>query len=1111
MKKAFLSFILFSTFLLSNQIQRYFDDEIPALNQNRNQNRNSVNISEILSWGEFDEHTYEAMIKIDDQTLAYASFGFYEDGTRYPALIIEDISDPLVPVRISQVELSGYPSWGSFKIKDNHLYVCNSYSGLDIIDITDLSNPLLVGHYDYYYPDDPYASGRLYKIAFLGDTAFVASRQGGLKILDISEPTDPIDMHTYFNNDGSFIDAVEIIDGKVLIGDRSGNVSLLDVTNIYNPSIISQINIGTIVWDIRASDNVLDVLGYTNPIRYAKLNYQNSSLILVNDVIDISDGYTFGMERSGDFIYIPEVNKFTRIHSPLNNNDDLSIDSSVDLFSINPYCIISLNEKIYLSSYSGYVFYDLSANQYIGGNFDYDGSAGDIYANDSLVIINDNIANVLKLFSYNENYELILRSEIQDEWVYFRDGIYVQNDDLLLISGSRIIWYDISNIADPVFVDDYYADNDEFATNYLKIAFTSEFFVAGKLVYDQGTYGNFDVLKLSDNGEIEFLNYLFLGGTYDDFYYGDLSLIGDPISDKIFILNQKSGDQTELREITSNAILEPIFTEPNISPSTYGEYAHDLDQGELYILSNSDYIYRIDLSNPSDYITIPLLSELNMVGGSGSRIDIEYPYCYFYDNQPGDSGDRNFYVFDLSNDNEWIGFHENINDYFRVDSKIIFNYLGNAGLKAYKFDENPLPYVDFNSDSLNFISTNDNTDSRSVFIKNSGSVNLEISSVAQNNSAFTLNNYIPLTVNPGDSVELIINFNPVDLDYGEQNSIMFLENNSVNVPTIEIELNGFVDIYEEPAIISISDIPNDQGGQVRVTFKSSKWDIVDYESFEFANDPGEFYDGINSYSIWRKLDDSDWDAVGSFDAINDSIYHFVSPTLCDSTISNGECWSTFRVSAHHSSSDYWISDADSGYSVDNIAPAVPTNFIASYYEGGLNLSWDAVQDYDFQYYIVDKSADSLFETDQHPSYQLLENSFLDNDFENTDIVYYRVSAIDYSGNKSSFSSVISSATLSNENYYLPQIFALHQNYPNPFNPTTSINYDLPKNEFISINVFDLMGREVKTLVNKEQEAGFRSVKWDATNNLGQPVSAGMYIYTIQAGEFRQTRKMVLLK
>ena len=109
-------------------------------------------------------------------------------------------------------------------------------------------------------------------------------------------------------------------------------------------------------------------------------------------------------------------------------------------------------------------------------------------------------------------------------------------------------------------------------------------------------------------------------------------------------------------------------------------------------------------------------------------------------------------------------------------------------------------------------------------------------------------------------------------------------------------------------------------------------------------------------------------------------------------------------------------------------------------------------------------------------------------------------------------SITQSGMLSNDiDATIPQVFELHQNYPNPFNPTTSINYDLPANEFVSINVFDLMGREVKTLVNKNQVAGFRSVQWNATNNLGQPVSAGMYIYTIQAGEFRHTRKMVLLK
>ena len=93
----------------------------------------------------------------------------------------------------------------------------------------------------------------------------------------------------------------------------------------------------------------------------------------------------------------------------------------------------------------------------------------------------------------------------------------------------------------------------------------------------------------------------------------------------------------------------------------------------------------------------------------------------------------------------------------------------------------------------------------------------------------------------------------------------------------------------------------------------------------------------------------------------------------------------------------------------------------------------------------------------------------------------------------------------------PYKINLHQNYPNPFNPTTLIRYDLPVNEHVSINIYDLTGKIVKSLVNTNQDAGYRSIHWNATSDLGQPVSAGMYIYTIQAGEFRQTKKMVLLK
>ena len=95
--------------------------------------------------------------------------------------------------------------------------------------------------------------------------------------------------------------------------------------------------------------------------------------------------------------------------------------------------------------------------------------------------------------------------------------------------------------------------------------------------------------------------------------------------------------------------------------------------------------------------------------------------------------------------------------------------------------------------------------------------------------------------------------------------------------------------------------------------------------------------------------------------------------------------------------------------------------------------------------------------------------------------------------------------------FIPHIFVFHQNYPNPFNPTTSLAYDLPKNELVNITIYDMKGRMVKTLIDGLQAAGYKSVQWNTTNDRNEPVSAGVYLYSIEAGDFRQTKKMVLLK
>lgn len=89
---------------------------------------------------------------------------------------------------------------------------------------------------------------------------------------------------------------------------------------------------------------------------------------------------------------------------------------------------------------------------------------------------------------------------------------------------------------------------------------------------------------------------------------------------------------------------------------------------------------------------------------------------------------------------------------------------------------------------------------------------------------------------------------------------------------------------------------------------------------------------------------------------------------------------------------------------------------------------------------------------------------------------------------------------------LPKEFALSQNYPNPFNPTTTIKYDLPKESHVTLTMYNILGQEVITLVNEDLKAGYQSVQWNAGN-----VASGVYFYRLQAGDFVQTKKLLLLR
>jgi hypothetical protein len=218
------------------------------------------------------------------------------------------------------------------------------------------------------------------------------------------------------------------------------------------------------------------------------------------------------------------------------------------------------------------------------------------------------------------------------------------------------------------------------------------------------------------------------------------------------------------------------------------------------------------------------------------------------------------------------------------------------------------------------------------------------------------------------------------------------------------------------------------------------------------------------------------------------------------------------------------SNSDSSYFFTDAFPESPANFATVSPENNaegiateVEFVWNETDDPDpvevIQYQLV--YATDWEDSSTYVFSRLLEDTSLTVSLDDNSQYYWIVVAMDTDGfmvgsNENTPNTMVV-GTLSIDDADIPEVFALHQNYPNPFNPTTQIRYDLPEDAIVSITIYDLMGRSIKSLVNSQQTAGYRSIQWNATNNLGEPVSAGMYIYMIQAGQFRQVRKMVLLK
>ena len=109
--------------------------------------------------------------------------------------------------------------------------------------------------------------------------------------------------------------------------------------------------------------------------------------------------------------------------------------------------------------------------------------------------------------------------------------------------------------------------------------------------------------------------------------------------------------------------------------------------------------------------------------------------------------------------------------------------------------------------------------------------------------------------------------------------------------------------------------------------------------------------------------------------------------------------------------------------------------------------------------------------------------------------------------------VVSTAAMAtDESGTIPDEFALHQNYPNPFNPSTQISFDIPQGrEFVMLNVYNILGQNVSTLVNSVMSPGKYTMEWNATDEIGNPVASGIYFYELRSKSFTSRKKMLLIR